>query len=87
MSVLLERARESAECPPSLLSVALTQMDHHGFDAAMLQLLDTKGTPQGRLIALAGYSRVSNPPFLLLFQVFRFKLTKELFLHLFLWLR
>jgi hypothetical protein len=66
MSVILQRARESGKCPPSLLSEEYVQNDD-GFDDAFLKMLDDNGTTRGLLQLFSGF------PFSVYFNaVFRF---------------
>ena len=54
MSVLLQRARESGKCPPSLISETAVQGD--GLEEAMQKVLDVNGKKQTIFLV---YLRVS----------------------------
>jgi hypothetical protein len=54
MSIILQRARESGKCPPSLLSDEYVQNDD-GFDDVFLKMLDDNGTPRRLLHVFSGF--------------------------------
>jgi hypothetical protein len=59
MSVL-QRARDSGNCPPSLLSEERV-VDEDGFDEAVLKVLDASGKKDFQRFRVARHFRVSAP--------------------------
>jgi hypothetical protein len=79
MSVL-QRARDSGKCPPSLLSEERV-VDEDGFDEAVLKVLDASGKKdfqRSGLRVVSGFSRTNSFCLTFLFAMLAFVLAPDL---------